>query len=144
MFTVAAFAQLAVGYLVDHHSLRTVFAFVAGLQAAFFAVMYQLTGVAALVVAVGFMLVVFGQIPINDVLIGRITKTEWRSRVYSLRYIVTFSVSASTLPLIAWIHGSWGFERLFVVMAVAACAILAAVLVLPRRGAFIGQTAAAT
>ena len=142
VFTVAAFAQLVVGYLVDHHSLRTVFAFVAGLQAAFFAVMYQLTGVAALVVAVGFMLVVFGQIPINDVLIGRITKTEWRSRVYSLRYIVTFSVSASTLPLIAWIHGSWGFERLFVVMAVAAGAILAAVLVLPRRGAFIGRAPA--
>ena len=142
VFTVAAFAQLVVGYLVDHHSLRTVFAFVAGLQAAFFAVMYQLTGVAALVVAVGFMLVVFGQIPINDVLIGRITKTEWRSRVYSLRYIVTFSVSASTLPLIAWIHGSWGFERLFVVMAVAAAAILAAVLVLPRRGAFIGRAPA--
>ena len=142
VFTVAAFAQLAVGYLVDHHSLRTVFAFVAGLQAAFFAVMYQLTGVAALVVAVGFMLVVFGQIPINDVLIGRITKTEWRSRVYSLRYIVTFSVSASTLPLIAWIHGSWGFERLFVVMAVAAAAILAAVLVLPRRGTFIGRAPA--
>ena len=142
VFTVAAFAQLAVGYLVDHHSLRTVFAFVAGLQAAFFAVMYQLTGVAALVVAVAFMLVVFGQIPINDVLIGRITKTEWRSRVYSLRYIVTFSVSASTLPLIAWIHGSWGFERLFVVMAVAAGAILAAVLVLPRRGAFIGRAPA--
>ena len=142
VFTVAAFAQLAVGYLVDHHSLRTVFAFVAGLQAAFFAVMYQLTGVAALVVAVGFMLVVFGQIPINDVLVGRITKTEWRSRVYSLRYIVTFSVMASTLPLIAWIHGSWGFERLFVVMAVAAGAILAAVLVLPRRGAFIGRAPA--
>ena len=142
VFTVAAFAQLAVGYLVDHHSLRTVFAFVAGLQAAFFAIMYQLTGVAALIVAVGFMLVVFGQIPINDVLIGRITKTEWRSRVYSLRYIVTFSVSASTIPLIAWIHGSWGFERLFVVMAVAAGAILAAALVLPRRGAFIGRSPA--
>ena len=143
VFTIAAFAQLVVGYLVDNHSLRTVFAFVAGLQAAFFAVMYQLTGVTALIVAVGFMLVVFGQIPINDVLIGRITKTEWRSRVYALRYIVTFSVSASTLPLIAWIHGSWGFDRLFVVMAVASGAILAAVLVLPRRGAFIGRTAAA-
>ena len=142
VFTVAAFAQLAVGYLVDHHSLRTVFAFVAALQAAFFAVMYQLTGLAALVVAVGFMLVVFGQIPINDVLIGRITKSEWRSRVYSLRYIVTFSVSASTLPLIAWIHGSWGFDRLFVVMAVAAAGILAAVLLLPRRGAFIERAAA--
>ena len=63
VFTVAAFAQLVVGYLVDHHSVRTVFAFVAGLQAVFFAIMYQLTGVAALVVSVAFMLVVFGQIP---------------------------------------------------------------------------------
>ena len=139
VFTVAAFAQLVVGYLVDRHSLRTVFAFVAALQAVFFAVMHQLTGLAAFVVAVGFMLVVFGQIPINDVLIGRITKSEWRSRVYAIRYVVTFSVSASTLPLIAWVHGGWGFDRLFAVMAVAAAGILAAVLLLPRRGAFIGR-----
>ena len=143
VFTVAAFGQLVVGYLVDNHSVRTVFGFVAALQAAFLAVMYQLTGVAALIVAVGFMLVVFGQIPINDVLIGRITKSEWRSRVYSIRYIVTFSVSASTLPLIAWVHGSWGFGTLFAVMAVGAAGIFATVLVLPRRGAFIARAPAA-
>ena len=139
VFAVAALAQLVVGYLVDRHSVRTVFGFVAGLQAVFFAIMYQLTGVPALVVAIAFMLVVFGQIPINDVLIGRITRSEWRSRVYALRYIVTFSVMASTLPLIAGIHASWGFSALFVVMAVAASGIFAAVLVLPRKGAIIGQ-----
>ena len=143
VFAVAAFAQLVVGYLVDHHSVRTVFAFVAGLQAVFFALMYQLTGVAALVVSTAFMLVVFGQIPINDVLVGRITKSEWRSRVYSIRYIVTFSVMASTLPVIAGIHASWGFSALFVVMAVAASGIFAAVLLLPRAGAVIGQPATA-
>ena len=134
-----ALAQLVVGYLVDYHSVRTVFAFVAGLQAVFFALMYQLTGVPALIVSVAFMLVVFGQIPINDVLVGRITKSEWRSRVYSIRYIVTFSVMASTLPVIAGIHANWGFAVLFVVMAVAAGAILAAVLMLPRTGAIIAQ-----
>ena len=139
VFAVAALAQLVVGYLVDRHSVRTVFGFVAGLQAVFFAIMYQLTGVPALVVAIAFMLVVFGQIPINDVLVGRITRSEWRSRVYALRYIVTFSVMASTLPLIAGIHASWGFSALFVVMAVAASGIFAAVMVLPRKGAIIGQ-----
>ena len=135
VFAIAALAQLVVGYLVDRHSVRTVFAFVAGLQAVFFAVMYRLTGVAALVVAVAFMLVVFGQIPINDVLIGRITKSEWRSRVYSLRYIVTFSVMASTLPVIAGIHAGWGFGALFVVMAIAASGTFVAVLMLPRTAA---------
>ena len=139
VFAVAALAQLVVGYLVDRHSVRTVFGFVACLQAVFFAIMYQLTGVPALIVAIAFMLVVFGQIPINDVLVGRITRSEWRSRVYALRYIVTFSVMASTLPLIAGIHAIWGFSALFVVMAVAASAIFAAVMVLPRKGAIIGQ-----
>ena len=139
VFAVAALAQLVVGYLVDRHSVRTVFGFVAVLQAAFFAVMYQLTGVPALIVAIAFMLVVFGQIPINDVLVGRITKSEWRSRVYALRYIVTFSVMASALPVIAGIHATWGFSALFVVMAVAASAIFAGVLMLPRKGVVIGQ-----
>ena len=110
VFAVAALAQIVVGYLVDRHPVRTVFAFVAGLQAVFFAIMYQLTGLAALIVALAFMLVVFGQIPINDVLVGRIASNAWRSRLYAIRYIVTFSVMASTLPVIAGIHASWGFS----------------------------------
>ncbi|MFT5391233.1 MAG: MFS family permease [Gammaproteobacteria bacterium] len=134
VFSVAAFAQLVVGYLVDNHSVRTVFATVALLQAVFFFVMTQLTGVAALLVAIAFMLVVFGQIPINDVLVGRIARSEWRSRAYALRYIVSFSVSASAIPLIAWVHGARGFDTLFNILAVAALAICAATLFLPGKG----------
>ena len=137
VFATAAFAQLVVGYLVDNHSIRTVFAFAAGLQAVLFAVMHQLTGVAALVVSVAFMLAVFGQIPIDDVLVARVTRGEWRSRVYALLYIVHFSVTALTIPLIAWIHAGWGFATLFRVLAVAAALIFAGVLMLPRTGPVI-------
>ncbi|MDD9983235.1 MAG: MFS transporter [Gammaproteobacteria bacterium] len=139
VFAIAALAQLGVGYLVDHHAVRTVFAFVAGLQAVFFALMHELTGMAALVVATAFTFVVFGQIPINDVLVSRIAKSEWRSRVYAVRYVVSFSVMASSLPVIAGIHAGWGFGALFVVMAVAAGGILAAVLLLPTRGGVAGR-----
>lgn len=142
VFALAAFAQLVVGYLVDNHSVRTVFAFVAGLQAIFFIAMVNLTGVAALLVAFGFMLVVFGQIPINDVLVGRITRSEWRSRVYSIRYIVTLSVAATAVPLIAVIYANWGFATLFMVMAGAASVIFTAVLFLPSTAAVTGRKAA--
>ena len=131
VFAIAALAQLVVGYLVDRYSVRTVFALVAGLQAVFFALMYELTGAAAVVVATAFTFVVFGQIPINDVLVSRIATSEWRSRVYALRYVVSFSVMASSLPVIAGIHAGWGFGALFVVMAFAAGGIFAAVLTLP-------------
>lgn len=137
VFTLAAFAQLVVGTLLDRSSVRTVFAFVAGLQAVFLAAMYNLDGVAALIVSVAFMLAVFGQIPINDVLVARVTKSAWRSRVYALRYIVTFSVSASAVPLIAWIYAQWGFGALFQLLAVAATVVLCAVLMLPRTGPVI-------
>jgi MFS family permease len=132
VFTVAAFAQLAVGYFVDRYPVRHVFGIVAALQAALFAAMYELTGLPALVVAVGFMLAVFGQIPINDVLVARIAREEWRSRVYAFRYVVTFLVAASTLPVIAWVHANWSFAVLFAAMAAGACVTLAAVLLLPR------------
>ncbi len=134
VFSVAAFAQLVVGYLVDNYSVRIVFASVALMQAVFFALMIQLSGVVALLVAIAFMLAVFGQIPINDVLVGRMVRSEWRSRAYAVRYVVTFSVMASAVPLIAWIHGTWGFSALFGVMAVAAMLIFAATLLLPEFG----------
>ena len=132
VFSLAAFAQLVVGYLVDNHSIRSVFLGVAILQALFFAIMTQLTGVFALYAAIAFMLVVFGQIPINDVLVGRIAKSEWRSRAYSIRYIVTFSVMASAVPFIAWVHGNWGFDTLFSILSGAALLIFTAVLFLPN------------
>jgi len=131
VFSVAAFAQLVVGYLVDHYSVRVVFACVAILQTLFFGVMVQLDGIGAFIVAVAFMLVVFGQIPINDVLVGRIARSEWRSRAYAARYLVTFSVMACAVPLIAWLHSARGFSALFIVLAIAAMLIFFAALLLP-------------
>ena len=131
-FGFAAFGQLIVGYLVDRYSVRVVFSLVAALQALFLAIMPGLTGWTALMVSVAFMLAVFGQIPINDVMVGRITRSEWRSRVFAFRYIVTFSVMASSLPLIAWIYSHWGFDGLFKVLAIAAACTFIVVLMLPR------------
>ena len=133
VFTVAAFAQLLVGWLVDRYPVKRVFAIVALVQAVFLLAMSQLTGIAALLVSLAFMLAVFGQIPINDVLVGRIARSEWRARAYALRYIVTFSVMASTVPLIGWVHGLWGFETLFPMLSVAAVAIFVAVLFIPTK-----------
>ena len=100
VFSIAAGGQLVVGQLLDKYSVKLIFVVVAALQALFFTVMIQLEGVTALLVSIAFMLVVFGQIPINDVLLARVVRSEWRSRAYALRYLITFSVMASAVPLI--------------------------------------------
>lgn len=143
VFALAAMAQLVVGYLLDRHSARSVFIGVAAMQAVFFALMPGLTDWLALAVSVAFMLAAFGQIPINDVLVGRLTASEWRSRVFACRYIVTFTALAASIPMIAWIHANWGFDRLFILLAVTAMVILLAVLMLPQALPRAAQTAAA-
>ena len=133
VFAVASFAQLVVGRQLDRHGPRSVFAAVAGIQIVFFALMPGQTDWLALLVALAFMLGAFGQIPINDYMIGRMAKSELRASIYGMRYIVTFAVWATVVPLIAWVHHNWGFDVLFHILAVSAFAILLAVLMLPKR-----------
>ncbi len=134
VFAAASVAQLYVGYRIDRASIRVVFAVAAGLQSIFFFAMLDLDGLAALIVAVAFMLTVFGQIPIQDTMIGRIAKGGWRSRAYGIRYVVTFAVTASTVPIVAAIHGSYGFWALFLALGTAAALVTIASLFLPRAG----------
>ena len=92
-----------------------------------------LTDAAALAVALGFMLGAFGQIPINDFMIGKMASGPARARIYGIRYVVSFSVLAASLPMIAVIYDNWGFDTLFLVLASAAFVILCAVVLLPRH-----------
>ena len=106
---------------------------VAALQIVFFTAMPGLHDGLALAVAFGFMLGAFGQIPINDFMIGKMASGEFRARVYGIRYVVGFTVLAATLPLIAFVYENWGFDTLFRILAGAALVILAAVTILPRK-----------
>lgn len=139
VFTLAAFAQLIVGWTIDRYSVRIVFGAVAAVQVVFLGLMVGLSGPWTLLIATGFMLAVFGQIPINDVLLGRITNSEWRARIFGARFIIGFTVMASAVPILAWLHANWGFDVLFGTLATFACVTLLSVLLLPRTRAVTGQ-----
>jgi MFS family permease len=133
VFAIASIGQLIVGHFLDRLGPRTVFVAAAATQVVFFLLMPGLADWAALACALAFMLAAFGQIPINDFMIGRLAEGEWRARIYGVRYVVSFTVLAATLPLIAFVYERWGFDVLFYVLATSAAIILAAVLMLPSR-----------
>jgi MFS family permease len=133
VFALGSVGQLIVGHFLDRLGPRTVFMTAAALQVVFFLVMPGLVDWAALLCAMVFMLAAFGQIPINDYMIGRLADGEWRARIYGVRYVVSFTVLAAALPLIAFIYENWGFDALFQVLALSAAIILVAVSLLPQR-----------
>ena len=133
IFTVASLAQLVVGSSLDRYGPKPVFMTVATIQLVFFALMPGLSDAVALAVALGFMLGAFGQIPINDYMIGKMASGAFRARVYGVRYVVSFTVLAAALPLIAFVYSHWGFDTLFRILAVTALVTLGAVSLLPGR-----------
>jgi MFS family permease len=133
VFVVASFAQLVVGSLLDRIGPRKVFMGAAAIQVAFFGLMAGLHDGWALAVALGFMLGAFGQIPINDYMIGRLATGQARARVYGVRYVVSFTALAAALPLIAFVYEHWGFDTLFRILCGASLVILIGVSFLPRK-----------
>jgi MFS family permease len=133
VFAIASMAQLVVGSLLDRIGARPVFMGAAAVQLVFFALMAGSREGWALALALGFMLGAFGQIPINDFMIGKMASGAARARIYGIRYVVSFTALAAALPLISVIYERWGFDTLFYVLAGAATVILALVTCLPRK-----------
>jgi hypothetical protein len=87
-----------------------------------------------LVVALCMMMAIFGQIPLNDAIVGKYVADEYRARVLSVRYVVSLSVAAVGIKLISELHGrEGGFRNVFLVLAALAAAILVASLFFPSR-----------
>jgi MFS family permease len=133
VFAVASMAQLVVGSLLDRVGARPVFMGAAAIQLVFFGLMAGSREGWALALALGFMLGAFGQIPINDFMIGKMASGAARARVYGIRYVVSFTALAAALPLISIVYQRWGFDTLFYVLSAAAAVILALVSCLPRQ-----------
>jgi MFS family permease len=136
VYSIAAFAQVAMGALIDRFELRRLMIGVALAQIPLLALAANLQGWAMLGAAVLMMLAVFGQIPLNDAIVGRYCADEFRARVLAVRYVVSLGVAAVGVPLVAVLHSTHGgFGSMFMVLAALAAGMLAASLFFPGRNA---------
>lgn len=132
VYSFAALAQLCVGWWIDRHSIKSVFVVVVALQIPLLLLAGSSENAAMLLVALGMMFFVFGQIPINDAMVAFYADEEWRARAYALRYVVSFLGSASAVPLVAYTHSTTaGFASMFLVLAGLATIMFLAALTFP-------------
>jgi MFS family permease len=134
VYTMAAFAQVVMGNLIDRFEMRRLMIGVALTQIPLLALAASLQGWAMLGAALLMMLAIFGQIPLNDAIVGKYVADEYRARVLSVRYVVSLGVAAVAVPLIAVLHRTeGGFRNVFLVLAVLASGMLLASLFFPSR-----------
>jgi MFS family permease len=134
VYSLAALAQLAMGNLIDRFELRRLMIGIALVQIPLLALAANLEGWAMLAAALAMMLAVFGQIPLNDVIVGKYVADEYRARALSVRYVVSLGVAAVAVPLIAVLHRTeGGFRNVFLVLAALAAGMLVASFFFPSR-----------
>jgi predicted MFS family arabinose efflux permease len=130
VFLCGAVAQITVGRLVERFPLHILFALSAVMQ--FTGVVWAANASgASLLFALAFtMAAIYGQITINDLVIARYTADAWRSRIYAVRYFLTFMVSGVAVSMIAFLYGRGGFNLVLGATAVIALGFLVAVLLI--------------
>jgi MFS family permease len=134
VYSIAAFAQVLMGTLMSRFDMKHLMIGVGLVQIPLLAAAATLDGWAMLVVALLMMMAIFGQIPLNDGIVGKYVADEYRARVLSVRYVVSLGVASVAVPMIAVLHRTeGGFRNVFLVLSVLACAVFVSALFFPSR-----------
>ena len=134
IYAVAAFAQLVVGRAIDKRNIKTVLIFIAAGQPLFLSLMAMQTDYSLFAVSLLAMGFVFGQIPITDALLSQYVPNKWRTKVLSIKFMINLVIGALALMMARYLLSTGaGFETVMRVIAIAACFIVGAAILLPKR-----------
>lgn len=117
VYTVASFAQLVVGKLIDRYPLKYVYLPTVAAQVPLFALAAHAEGFVLYALVLLFMVFVFGAIPFIDAMIVRYVDDRMRSRVAGMRLAVSFGISSIAVYLLGPTVKAAGFTTLLLVMA---------------------------
>ena len=134
IYAVAAFSQLVVGRAIDKRSIKHVLIFIAAGQPLLLFLMAIQTDYALFAVSLLAMGFVFGQIPITDALLSQYVPDQWRAKVLSIKFLINLIIGALALMTARYLLSTGaGFEAVMRVIAIAACFIVGAAILLPNR-----------
>ncbi|MEO6624411.1 MAG: MFS transporter [Burkholderiaceae bacterium] len=131
VYSVASFAQVIVGRLIDRYPLRHLYLGVVLLQIPMFLLAANAQGWTLFWLQTGFMVAIFGAIPFTDAMIVRYVDDAIRSRVSGMRLAVSFGISSLAVYSLGPAVKAAGFTTLLLAMAAIACCTAAFVLMLP-------------
>src|SRR6478736_3497936 len=133
VYVFGAMTQYTIGKLIDHYSLKTVMLPLSFLLAPFMYFAATLSNLPLILVSIGIVMGAFGQVTVNDAMVGKYTSEEWRSRAYAVRYFVGFTAAGASVGLVAWLYQQGGFVTMLHSFAGLCLLAIAAAIILPTE-----------
>ena len=133
VYVFGALTQYTIGGLIDRFSLRAVFLPLSIVLTPLLYLAAEFQNVALIVVAIGIVMGIFGQVTVNDAMVGKYTADQWRARAYSVRYFVGFTAAGASVGLVAWLHERGGFALTLRVFAALCVLVIVGALLFPAE-----------
>jgi MFS family permease len=131
VYVFGAMTQYTIGRLLDRHALKTVALPLSVVLAPLLYLAATFSDLPLILVSIGIVMGAFGQVTVNDAMVGKYTSEEWRSRAYAVRYFVGFTAAGASVGLVAWLYERGGFTSMLHAFAALCLLAIAAALILP-------------
>jgi hypothetical protein len=135
IYTVASFAQIVVGRLIDTMPFKPLQLWLSVAQIPFLIIAAHTQDWWLFAALLGVMVFVFGSIPFTDAMIVRYVDDRLRSRVAGMRLTVAFGISSLAVWVLGPLVKSIGFSASLWILAGIATIKAAIVLLLPDEPA---------
>jgi len=133
VYVFGAMTQYTIGKLLDRHSLKTVALPLSFMLAPFLYLAATLSNLPLILVSIGIVMGAFGQVTVNDAMVGKYTSEEWRSRAYAVRYFIGFTAAGASVGLVAWLYEQGGFVTMLHAFGALCLLVIAAAIILPTE-----------
>ncbi|MGV0981218.1 MAG: MFS transporter [Polynucleobacter sp.] len=110
VYLFGALSQYIIGHLLDRHSLKNVFLPLALMIVPALFIASTMTDYGLILLAIVIIAAVFGQVTVNDTMLGKYTVDEWRGRAYSARYFLGFTAAGLSVGLVSILYNQGGFD----------------------------------
>jgi len=131
VYVFGAMTQYTIGKLLDRHSLKTVALPLSFVLAPLLYIAANLSDLPLILASIGIVMGAFGQVTVNDAMVGKYTSEEWRSRAYAVRYFVGFTAAGVSVGLVAWLYEHGGFVTMLHAFGALCLLTIASALILP-------------
>lgn len=131
VYVFGAMTQYTIGRLLDRHALKTVALPLSVVLAPLLYLAADSSDLALIAISIGIVMGAFGQVTVNDAMVGKYTSEEWRSRAYAVRYFIGFTAAGASVGLVAWLYEHGGFSTMLHAFAGLCLLAIAAALILP-------------
>ncbi len=133
VYVFGAMTQYTIGKLIDRYSLKAVSLPLSFMLAPFLYLAATLSNLPLILASIGIVMGAFGQVTVNDAMVGKYTSEEWRSRAYAVRYFIGFTAAGVSVGLVAWLYEQGGFVTMLHAFAGLCLLVIAAAIILPTE-----------